>query len=181
MTKNYASLRELLENELSTDEDPKTKKLIQKLKDVEKRGYFTKSEFLEMCMWKSPRKKPDYIKNSPTKVKDVSTKVFSTNYDKRKIKLLTSLEGVQIPVASAILMLTNPKKYGVIDIRVWQVLYDLGSVSVNPLGKNFKFNNWYQYLMKIRYYAKEFNVKARDIERTLFYYHTKTYPKGLYK
>lgn len=80
-------------------------------------------------------------------------------------------------MASAILMLTNPNRYGVIDIRVWQLLYKLGSVNKNPQGSGFDFKQWYRYLMIIRYYAKKHKVRARDIERTLFKIHKK-YQKG---
>ena len=93
---------------------------------------------------------------------------------------MTQLKGVSIPAASAILMLTDPQNYGVIDIRVWQVLYKYRSVKMKPNGANFGLNNWYNYLMKIRYFAKIFNVKARDIERTIFYYHFEIQEGTLY-
>lgn len=68
-------------------------------------------------------------------------------------------------------MLADPKRYGVIDIRVWQLLYKVGTVNTNPRGINFSFNEWYRYLMIIRYFAKIFKVHARDIERTFFEVH----------
>jgi hypothetical protein len=84
---------------------------------------------------------------------------------------------VSVPMASAILMLLYPKRYGVIDIRVWQLLYKIGTVTKNPKGIGFSFANWYQFLKVIRYFAKEFGVTARDVERALFVAHKK-YQKG---
>ena len=110
----------------------------------------------------------------------MSQEVFATEYEKRRIELLTSLKGVRIPTASAILMLTNPKSYGVIDIRVWQLLYLYDAVTSNPSGMNFSFNNWFHYLQKLRYWAKAFNVSARQIERTLFEYHKEIQDGRLY-
>ena len=81
-------------------------------------------------------------------------------------------------MASAILMLLNPHRYGVIDIRVWQLLYSVGAVSQKSTGVGFNFNNWYQFLMIIRHFSKKFGVSARNIERTLFITHKK-YQKGL--
>ena len=95
--------------------------------------------------------------------------------------MLTTLKGVSIPTASAILTLIDPKNYGVIDIRVWQVLYLYDSVKVKPTGTNFDFNNWYNYLMKLRFYAKKFKVSARDIEKTIFFHHKKIQDGNLYK
>ena len=95
--------------------------------------------------------------------------------------MLTSLHGVSIPTASAILTLIDPQNYGVIDIRVWQVLYLYGSVKDRPDGTNFDFNNWYNYLMKLRYYAKKFKVSARKIEKTIFIHHKEIQIGNLYK
>jgi hypothetical protein len=81
-------------------------------------------------------------------------------------------------MASAILMLMFPRRYGVIDIRVWQLLHKLGTVTKNPGGIGFSFGNWYQYLMILRYFAKRFECKARDVERTLFLVH-KQFQKGV--
>lgn len=180
MKKIYSSIEELIKKNLSTKEVDKTLELIHKLKNVKKRGYFTKEEFVEMCMWKSPRPKNQYLKNSEKDIILISEKVFSTKFEKGKIELLTSLNGISIPTASAILTLTDPKNYGVIDIRVWQIFYLYGSVKVKPKGTNFDFKNWYNYLMKLKYYAKKFNVSPRDIERTLFFYHKNNQQGELY-
>ncbi|HNT29570.1 MAG TPA: hypothetical protein PKL83_01310 [bacterium] len=107
----------------------------------------------------------------------VTKKAFSLKYEKQILELLTSLNGVSVPMASAILMLIDPKKYGVIDIRVWQLLYKIGSVTTNPKGINFTFQEWYRYLKIIQFFSKKYKVKARDIERTLFLVH-KIYQDG---
>ena len=96
------------------------------------------------------------------------------------MELLTSLDGVSVPTASAILTLVDPKRYGVLDIRVWQLLYTIGVVTKNPAGVGFSFDNWRQFLMILRIFAKRFNVKARDIERTLFWAHEKHQKGRLY-
>lgn len=181
MKKDYATLEELIRKNLDTKEDKATSILINKLKGIKKRGYFTKKEFLQMCMWKSPRPKNQYIKNSEEDIISTSKKVFSTKYEKRRIELLTGLKGIKIPVASAILMLTDPENYGVIDIRVWQTLYLYDNVKVNPKGIGLDFNNWYSYLMKLRYYAKKFKVSARRIEWILFQHHRNIQTGKLYQ
>ena len=181
MKKEYSTIEELIRNNLSTKEDTGTLKLINKLKDVKKRGYITKKEFIEIGMWKSSRPKQKYLSNSGEDVILISKKVLATKFEKRRIELLTKLNGVLIPTASAILTLIDPENYGVIDIRAWQILYLYGSMKVKPTGVNFNFKNWYNYLMKLRYYAKKFNVSARDIERTLFLSHKKLQVGNLYK
>ena len=179
--KEYKSIKDLVEQNLSTEENEQARILIKELKDVTSRGYFTKDEFLKIGMWKSPRPKNLYLANSEEEIIKIAKKVFATSYEERRIDLLTRLRGVRIPTASAILTLIDPKNYGIIDIRVWQVLYLYESVKVKPTGTNFSFKNWYNYLMMLRYFAKIFEVDARDIERTIFYYHFKIQDGKLYK
>jgi hypothetical protein len=80
-------------------------------------------------------------------------------------------------MASSILTLTNPARYGVIDIRVWQLLYEMGTVTTNARGTGLTFMQWQRYLTVLRHFAGEYSVGARDIERTLFSVHT-LYQKG---
>ncbi|RPI04926.1 MAG: hypothetical protein EHM64_08360 [Ignavibacteriae bacterium] len=180
MKKGYSNIQELLKNELLRDEDETTRVLIEKLGGVRKRGYFTKNEFLKMCRWKSPRPLRHYKSNSEDQIRIISKNVLSTKFEIRRISLLTSLKGVSIPVASAILTLTDPARYGVIDIRVWQLLHHYGSVKTNPKGRKFSASEWYTYLMKIRYYAKKLSATTRQVERTLFTHHKKIQEGTLY-
>lgn len=180
MNKNYDTIEELIKNELANGEEPKTAELIRRLAGVKEKGYCNQAEFMDICMWKSARPKRHYLKNSKEEIAEITKEAFSTEFEKRKIELLTKLKGVSIPTASAILTLIDPENYGVIDIRVWQILHLYGSVKDNPSGIGFDFENWYSYLMKLRYYAKKFNVTARDVERTIFYHHKKIQEGNLY-
>jgi len=175
--KEYSNIEELIRNKLVRAEHGPTRLLISKLRHVRRQGYFTKGEFLQMCRWKSPRPLRLYRSNSEDRIRLVSKKVFATQFEKRRVELLTSFNGVSIPAASAILMLTDPKNYGVIDIRAWQLLYLYGSVKTKPAGKDFSVGDWYTYLVKIRYFARRFDATARQIERTLYEYH-KTIQEG---
>ena len=177
----YKKIQSLIGIHLSTKEFPKTQQLILELKNVKRRGYLKKSELVKICRWKSPRAIRRIESNTTDIIRRKSQAAFMTRSEKKKLELLTSLNGVSIPMASAILMLTNPIRYGVIDIRVWQLLYNMKTVTKNANGVGFNFNNWYQYLMILRYYAKMYEVSARDIERTLFKVHFKYQKGNLYK
>ncbi len=169
----YERLDSLLKENVPrySKEDGETKKLVKKLSDARLRGFLRKSELIDVCRWKSPRSIRLIKSNPEQRIRDITAKAFRTPYEKRKLELLTSLSGVSIPMASAVLMLTDPKNYGVIDIRVWELMHKIGTVNSNPNGKNFTFKQWYRYLSILRHFAKKFRVKARDVERTLFLYH----------
>jgi len=84
-------------------------------------------------------------------------------------------------MASALLTLMDPRRYGVIDIRVWQLLHKVGTVTKNEAGIGFNSNNWSEFLMVLRYFARKYGVKARDIERTLFLVHREYQTGRLYR
>ena len=124
----YASVDALFAREVLAEEDPGTRALIADLRHVKKRGEFSRGEFLRMSRWKSPRAAPHYARNTAAQIRRVSRAVLAARSEARRIALLTSLHGVSVPVASAILTLIDPKRYGVLDIRVWQLLHALGAV-----------------------------------------------------
>ena len=171
----------LLEDNLSTEEDEPTSDIIKKLRPAKKRGWLTKDEMIAICRWKSPRAIRHIEFNSEKLIKKHTGLAFSTRSEELKITELIVLKGVSIPMASSILMLTNPKRYGVIDIRVWEIMFEIGTVNTNPKGINFTFKEWYRYLMIIRYFASKFNVTVRDIERTLFLVHQENQDGQLYR
>jgi hypothetical protein len=173
----FKRLQHLIGIHLSTREDPATQKVIDELAAAKKQGYLTKPELVTICRWKSARAIKHIRRNRADTIKKVTKAALATRSEQRKLELLTGLHGVSVPMASAILMLTNPKRYGVMDIRVWQLLFGMGTVKTNPDGLNFDFKEWYRFLMIIRYFAKKYRVGARDIERTLFRVHEE-YQKG---
>jgi len=173
----YKQLRILLKDHLVLREDPETAKLIRELKQARRRGYLTPAELERICRWKSPRAIHHIKQNSAARVRTATGRVLATPSERRRLETLMSLDGVSVAMASAILTLLNPRRYGVIDIRVWQLLYGMGAVTKNPSGVGFSFDHWHQFLMIVRQFAEEFHVSARDIERSLFSAH-QAYQKG---
>lgn len=167
----YKSLGDLLAHEPIAEEDLQTAKIIERLEHVIFDRELTRREFLDTCYWKSPRSMNHCRENSATTIKKITQEVFGTRSEEKRLELLISLKGVSVPTASAILTLTNPKRYGVIDIRVWQLLYTLGSVKNNPGGQGFTFSHWHHYLQILRHHAKRLRVPVRQVELTLFKFH----------
>ena len=176
----YRDIAELLGSELTLEDSPETRRLIRDLRVVRRRGYLTKSEFLAICRWKSPRAIRHYAKNSPHRIRRQSTLALASQDERARFDALTALDGVGAPVASAILTLTDPRRYGVIDIRVWQLLYALGSVRTKPGGVGFTFGDWHEFLMTLRPHAERLGVSVRAVEYTLFCYHQRVQEGLLY-
>lgn len=175
----YNNIIEVVKGEFVPED---SSELIRKLKTARKRGYLTRNEFLEVCTWKSPRARKHYENNNEKQVRSITKEAFSIIHEKTKINRLTELKGVSLPLASAILTMAYPEKYGVIDIRAWKVLYKFGEVKDNPSGKNFTPEQWYKYLVKLRHIAKKLRKTPRNVDLTLFHYHKNHIQRGnLYK
>ena len=180
MKSKNSNIEGVLNLRLRSDTDP-AQELIDKLMHIKQQAYFNRPEFLRMCSWKSPRPRHLYQSNSSARIRSVSTKVFAAESERERIELLTSLKGVGVPTASAILTLTDPQAYGVIDIRVWQLLYRFGAVRTRPSGAGFSLDNWIEFLEGLRYWAQKFKASARDVERALFEHHKENQVGTLYR
>jgi hypothetical protein len=174
----HATLEALLRRELVREEHPGTAALMRDLAAVRRRGTFTRAEFVRMCRWKSPRALHLFAANPAARVRAVSRAVLASRSERRRMELLTSLRGVGVPIASAILTLIDPRRYGVLDIRAWQLLFALRSVAANRRGQGFTIAQWEAYLTALRHHAHRLNVSARTVEHTLFQSH-KRLQRGL--
>jgi len=167
----YRSLAELLAREPIRPEYAGTRELIERLRHVKRAGVFSRAEFLAMCRWKSPRAFPHYRRHPGARIRALSAQVLAARSEQRRMELLTRLRGVSVPVASAILTLVDPQRYGVLDIRVWQLLWALGEVQGKPGGRGFAVADWLAFLATLRAHARRRRVSARAVELTLFEVH----------
>ena len=161
-------------------EDPPTAALIARLGAARRRRRFTRGEFLAACRWKSPRAARRYASNSPGRIARVSRAALATRSERRRLALLTGLEGVSVPTASALLTLTDPRRYGVLDIRAWQMLFRMGEVTANRRGRGFTPAQWLEYLARLRRLARRLGLTARAVELALFRAHRRVQRGRLY-
>ena len=182
MEKRYSDIQSMLSACLVHDEYSDTAPLIASLSHVREAHYFTRSEFLIMCKWKEPRerRRQNWASNTEDEVRTLSAQAFGAPDEARRILHLCRLRGVGIPVASAFLALIDPERYGVIDIRVWQLLALYNEVDYDPDGRTLQVLHWLDYLDKIRLWADELKVSVRTIERTLFQHHRDIQTERLY-
>jgi hypothetical protein len=177
----YRRLEPLIRRHLSTEEDEGTARLCRELRAARARGYLTRAELQAVCYWKSPRAIRHVRANTARQVRAATGLALRTRSEERRLESLLRLKGVSVPMASALLMLISPRRYGVIDIRVWQLLHEHGAVTRNSEGVGLSSSNWRQFLAVIRHFARKLRVKARDVERTLFDAHRARQKGRLYR
>lgn len=142
------------------------KLLYKKGKDIKLRGWLTKEEFLQICLWKSRRPKKWYILNDTQSIKKLTKKSLACEDEVMKISFLTELKGVSIPTASAILSVIDPSKYPIIDIRCMKTMVALGLMK----DEGISIKSWCVYLKEVRKLAKQNKKAPREIEKGLFAY-----------
>lgn len=165
------TLESLVREHLSVQEDEGTTRLCEQFRVARRRGYLTHGEFVEACVWKSPRPIHHVRSNNHHRVRAATSAVLATRDEAVRLDALLRLKGVSVPMASAILMFLDPRRYGVIDIRAWQLLHAVGAVSGNEKGTNFTLKHWLQFLGILRHLSSRLGVTARAIELTLFNVH----------
>ena len=141
----------------------------EKLKDERQDFYLTLEELNQILIWKLRSQLGRQLKrrevNTDKNVLIITKAAFSVTHDNKdfetilKIKLLSTLAGVEIPVASAILTLCYPKEYSVIDVRNWRQVY-----KTNKRKTNYTAKEYTDYLNKIKQWSKEYEVTPQEID-----------------
>jgi hypothetical protein len=170
-------IEELIRVHLTAGEDEATKRLCRRLRAARRRGYLTRAELEAVCRWKSPRAIWHVRANPSARVRAATRAALRARSEGRRVAALLELDGVSIAMASAILTLLDPRRYGVIDIRVWQLLHAAGAVRGNREGASLRESHWHEFLGLIRHFAAKLRVTARDVERALFDAH-RAYQRG---
>ena len=160
------------------EEDPATAALIERVRPACHRGHLTRGEFLRICAWKSARTAGLARSNDHHRIRRATTLMFGSVDERERMEALVALKGVGVPTASAVLTMLDPKRYGVIDIRVWQLLHALGAVEGNAAGIGLRPDHWLQFLRVLRDVSAQTGLAARTVERSLFAAH-RAHQEGL--
>jgi hypothetical protein len=130
---------------------------------VQARGHLTRTEFLEICAWKSPRSKPHCARNTEHTVRTITRAALASEDDALKMDLLRILQGVEWPTASTILHLCDRRPYPVLDIRaVWSLGFS------KPPHYTMEF--WLAYVAFTRDLADRSGLSIRTVDQALWQY-----------
>lgn len=143
------------------------------LKNQRKRTFLDKSDFDRILRWKLRNQFGRQLNlrqvNTDEIIQLITKLVFliehpSKDYEAElKVKILTSIKGVEIPIASAILSLTNPDKYAVIDFRVWRQLFGLKK-------SYYTMSDYVKYLGRIKELAIKYDLEMQQIDMAIWQY-----------
>lgn len=148
-------------------------------KVLQKRGFLQKSEFVSIALWKTRRQRMRYESNSESRVKNITRQAISATGDEEKVKILDQLDGVGVPIASAILTAIYPDKYCVIDYRAWRAAkWITGEFGLSSYQEYARFldsfrnyaslNSYLDFLKNVREIAIKYNMTPRRVEMALW-------------
>lgn len=123
--------------------------------------------FMDLAMWKSPRPKRYYERNSDAFIRQVTKHAFQASDGRLQLHILMALEGVGVPVASAILHFAFPDTYPIMDVRVLRTLRRAGLWRRDE-ARSFTTAGWLEYVQSMREHSQEVQVDLRDLEKALW-------------
>jgi hypothetical protein len=134
-------------------------------------GWMTKSTFDAVVDWKLRKQRGRTEKHregiTPELLREITGafwRVHHVDPEKEmeiKLALLMAIPGVGMGVATAILTLTFPESYGVIDFRNWKVLFGEDK-------KQFIVGDYVKYLDRLRELAEELDCDVQEIDYVLW-------------
>ncbi len=152
-------------------------------RDLRRKGYLEELDFVNICSWKTKRQKKRYAKNSRGRVEKISRNMMAGQRGPEElIKELIELNGVGVPVATAIMTVVFPQKYCIVDYRASRAFLWLVSrrrnfgkyreyLSLMDRFRNYASVEFYaEYLEKIKRWASKRRMTAREVEMALWKY-----------
>jgi hypothetical protein len=129
---------------------------------IQSRKYITKEQLKIICRWKALRN-VNAKYNDSAYVEEITGISLSARNERTKIEILTILDGVQWPTASAILHLYHEETYPILDVRA---IWSCGLDAVPTYSYNF----WIQYVDFIRDISSRNKLDMRIVDRALWEY-----------
>jgi hypothetical protein len=127
------------------------------------RGYYTRSEFVTVCRWKTPRSAPKVALNSAAAIRRACQAAFATESLEPQIRIILGLSGVGVPTASTLLHFAFPERFPILDVRALESLGVTGRSSYTPAF-------WASYVVACRSLAAAHGVSLRALDKALWQY-----------
>jgi len=137
-------------------------------KKYHKKSFLTKDELYKLAHLNSTRSSYHVKKNPADRVEKVTKIAYEIEHEFSKLFLYTSLKGIGVPTASAILTSLNENKHCVIDTRVWATLYRLDYFEKEK--ESFKVDDYLKIIRIVRKMAEKTNYNTAEIGYALFAY-----------
>lgn len=167
--------RLLLEEKVNDYEEPLYEEELDRLESLPEKfdnDDWTQDDLEWIITWKVGRafEKPTlrhFRSNPDERISDAVETAVTARAVGDKVDALTSIKGVGVPVASAILLFIDPTRFTVIDERAWRALREMEYVD-RELSEDPTIEEYVLYLGACRSLANEYDVDLRMLDRALW-------------
>lgn len=138
-------------------------------RNFKKNKTLSDEEFFKIVIWKSNRAKGKVlagIKKSKKSIRQIMRDVYNAKNPEEKIKILTKIKWIGLPIASAILTVCYPNKFTILDYRVWDILLKDKKVKAKNPPKSI--SEYLDYVDICKNYAKKLKLSLRDFDRAMW-------------
>jgi hypothetical protein len=164
----------------TADDYQETEDLKKQLRDLRSQRnpfYLTKADLDRIFRWKlrtqygrNQRHRDTNTDSAYRAVTQAALSITETDLDYEaevRTGVLTSLRGVGVPVASAILALTDPGHYCVVDFRGWRAVF-------GEERRTFDIPAYIHYLQEVRKLADDLGWPIQETDLAIWAYDMKT-------
>lgn len=131
------------------------------------RGFYELDEFAVVSRWKTPRSRRRIATNSGDDVRDASALAFAAP-ERLQHRILTLLDGIGAPTATALLAVAFPDRHTIVDFR--------GTQALGRLGEWDGTGGYLSYLDVCRRLAGRLEIDLRTLDRALWRWSKDGYP-----
>lgn len=125
-------------------------------------GRYSREDFLTVVRWKSARTISLAERNAAADVEQATRAAFEATDEISRVLPLVGLDGVGIPVASALLHFAFPEIYPILDFRA---LHSLGD---SRRRTQYSPAFWVRYVERCQHLAARAGVSIRDLDKALW-------------
>lgn len=139
--------------------------------EFERQGYLNAQTYHAVLDWKLRKQRNRTERHREDNTEDLIRELTGTywrvthpNAEKQmeiKLKILMAIPGTGLGVASAILTLSTPETFAIIDFRNWRVLY-------NEVKRTFTLTEYKKYLDAIRQFAVQLTCDVQEVDYLLW-------------
>ena len=125
-------------------------------------GFYSRGDFLTVVRWKSVRSLPLAERNSSADIAQATCAALDPVDEASRMRWLTSLNGVAVPVGSALLHFAMPDCYPILDYRA------LSSLGDDRRRTQYSVGFWLAYVARCQDLARQARVSVRDLDKALW-------------
>ena len=126
------------------------------------------ADFLAICHWKAERRHDLCLKNVPEDIERITAASFASNDPLVQVCALTSLHGVGVPTATALLH-WGYREGPILDFRAWWTVH-------GQVRRVFRGADWVPFQARMWAEAEYYDLNIRELDKAVWQFSSENQP-----